>query len=97
MASTVASGFVGGYAVHKLHQASLASELRREAIERQKEQARANEIARNLELDLAKERAKRANAERELRDELKTPDYTNCHVPANGVRILQGIVGTSAR
>lgn len=97
LASVVASGFAGGYAVRIFYQASQLREYRAEQEKLSEERVRANEIARNLELDLAKERTKRANAERELRDELKNPDYTNCHVPASGVRILQGIVGTSAR
>lgn len=95
LASTVASGFAGGYAVRIFYQASQLREYRAEQEKLNEERIRANKIAANLEIDLAKERAKRDSIERELRDELKNPDYTNCHVPANGVRILQGIVGKS--
>lgn len=95
--SLLGSASVGGLIVHKWHQASDASKYRAEQEKLNEERVRANELARTLELDLAKERAKRANAERELREELKNPTYTDCNVPPNGVQLLKDAVGTTAR
>jgi len=93
LASSVASGFAGGYAVRTWYQASLASELRQIQEKAAQDRKKANELSKDLEKLLADERGNRIKIEGKLRDELKAPAYTACVVPPSGVQLLRDALG----
>jgi hypothetical protein len=65
----------------------------------QKDVAKANAVAVELEAKLAEARAAQEKLTKELNDETnRNPVYRSCRVPADGVRLLRrAIQGTTAR
>ncbi len=55
----------------------------------QKQAAKADSIARALEVELAKQRDAMDKLKEELQNETAKPIYRDCRVPADGVRLLR--------
>jgi len=96
IASSVASGFAGGYVVRTFYQASHARELKLTAEKLAKERAESLEASKLLETRLAVERAKRIEMEGRLRHELQNRVYTDCVIPPSGLQLLREAVGSPA-